>query len=129
MQERTTPEHQAAITHFWARYVEILKHQEVAKHFQRWYVIRAQAYIDAHPDLRLKQHRTSDLTQYLNVLGQKSGLKDWQFKQAVDAIRILLVEMTELDWARAFDWDDWRESARSLPSSHPTVARDYDHVP
>jgi integron integrase len=129
MPDRTTPEHQAAIARFWEHYVEILQQQGVTKPFDRWYMIRAQGYIDAHPDLRLKQHRASDLTAYLNALGRKSGLKDWQFRQAVDAIRILLVDMAGLDWARAFDWDEWRDSAQSLPSSHPTVARDYDHVP
>jgi hypothetical protein len=37
--------------------------------FDRWYVIRAQGYVDAYPDLRLKQHRVSHLTAYLNALG------------------------------------------------------------
>jgi hypothetical protein len=76
--------------------------------------------------LRLKKHKASDLTDYLNALGRKSSLKAWQFRQAVEAIRILLVDMAGLDWARAFDWEFWRESARSLQPSHPTIARDYD---
>ena len=126
MSDRTTPEREAAIARFWERYIEILQKQGITKPFDRWYVLRAQGYIDARPGLRLKEHRKSDLTSYLNALGRKSGLKDWQFRQAVDAIRILLVDMAGLDWARTFDWDFWRESARSLPSSHPTVARDYD---
>jgi hypothetical protein len=76
MTNRTTPEHQAAIARFWEHYVEMLQHQGVTKPFDRWYVIRAQDYIDAHPDLRLKQHRMSDPTKYLNALGRKPGLKD-----------------------------------------------------
>jgi hypothetical protein len=78
---------------------------------------------------RLKEHQASDLTDYLNALGRKSGMKDWQFRQTVEAIRILLVDMAGLDWAHSFDWDFWRESARSLQPSHPTVARDYDDFP
>jgi hypothetical protein len=54
-----------------------------------------------HPDLRLKQHRVSDLTAYLSALSRKPGLKNWQFRQAIDAIRILLVDLVGLDWARA----------------------------
>jgi hypothetical protein len=60
-------------------------------------VIRAQAYIDARPGLRLKAHQSSDLTDYLNELGRKSGMKAWQFRQAVEAIWILLVDMAGLD--------------------------------
>ena len=128
MQDSTTPARQAKITKFWERYIKFLQHQSITKSSDRWYVLRAQAYIGAHPGTRLKDHQASDLTKYLNALGRTSGLKDWQFRQAVDAIRILLVEMAGLEWARYFDWDYWRESARSLPASHPTVARDYDSV-
>ena len=31
--------------------------------------------------------------------------------------------------ARTFDWEFWRESARSLHSAHLAVARDYDDFP
>ena len=129
MLDRITPEREAALARFWERYIEIIQNQGVTKPYDRWYVIRAQAYVDAHPGLRLKEHQVSDLTDYLNALGRKSGMKDWQFRQAVDAIRILLVDIAGLEWARSFDWDFWRESARSLQPSHPTVARDYDDLP
>jgi hypothetical protein len=127
--DRITLEREAALARFWERYIEIIQNQGVTKSFDRWYVIRAQAYIDARPGWRLKAHQASDLTDYLNALGRKSGLKDWQFHQAVEAIRILLVDIAGLDWARSLDWDFWRESARSLQPSHPTVARDYNDFP
>ena len=97
MLDRTTPERKAALTRFWERHIEILQHQGITKPFDRWYVIRAQAYIDARPGLRLKEHKASDLTDYLNVLGRKSSMKDWQFRQAVDAIRILLVNIAAFE--------------------------------
>ena len=56
-------------------------------------------------------------------------MKDWQFRQAIDTKRILLVDTAGLDWARTYDWGVWRESARSLQSSHPMVARDYEDFP
>ena len=37
--------------------------------------------------------------------------------------------MAGLEWVRVLDWDYWRESSRSLQTSHPTVARDYEPVP
>jgi integrase len=38
-------------------------------------VIRAQAYIDARPGLRLKEHQASDLTDYLNAIREWG----WQY--------------------------------------------------
>ena len=84
MSDHPTPEREAAIAPFWERYLEIPQNQGITKPFDRWYVIRAQDYIDARPGLRIKEHRTSDLTDYLNALGRKPGMKDWQFPQAVD---------------------------------------------
>ncbi len=73
MLDRTTPEREAAIARFWKRYIEMLQHQGITKPFNRWYVIRAQDYIDARPGLRLKEHRVADLTNYLNALVQESA--------------------------------------------------------
>ena len=56
-------------------------------------------------------------------------MKDWQFRQAVDAIWILLVDMAGVDWTRTFDWVFWRVSAQSLQPSYYKVARDYDDFP
>ena len=61
---------------------------------------------------------------YLADLGRQGGLKDCQFRQVVDAIQKLF-ELAGADWLAQVDWDHWRASARSLGSSHPTVARDY----
>jgi hypothetical protein len=41
---------------------------------------------------------------YLTDLGRKPGLKDWQFRQAVDAIRMLFV-LAGVDWQERVDWD------------------------
>jgi hypothetical protein len=75
MLDRITPEREAALARFWERYIEIIHNQGVKEPFDRWYVIRAQAYIDARPGLRLKAHQASDLTDYLNALGRKSDMK------------------------------------------------------
>ncbi len=85
MSDRPTPEREAAIARFRERYIEILQKQGITKPIDRWYVFRAQDYIAARPGLRLKEHRTSDLTDYFNTLGRKPGMKDWQFRQAIDA--------------------------------------------
>ncbi len=65
-------------------------------------------------------------------------MEDWQFRQAVDALRKLF-ELVGVSWMHEVDWRYWRESARSLPADHPTIARslplregaaaDASHVP
>jgi hypothetical protein len=53
-----------------------------------------------------------------------TGQPDWQFRQVVDALEILLNRALALGWATGFDWAYWRSSARRLESSHATIARD-----
>jgi len=50
---------------------------------------RAEQHIAAFPDRKLVEQTPADVEQYLADLGKKTELKDWQFRQAVDAIRIL----------------------------------------
>ena len=46
------------------------------------------------------------------------------FRQAVDAIELLLREMVSVPWVDDFDWDQWRASAKELSDQHPTIARE-----
>ncbi len=75
MQNSASPAHQATITRFWERYIKIIQKQSFTKPSERWYVLRAQAYIDAHPGMRLKEHQASDLTNYLNALGRRPNIR------------------------------------------------------
>ena len=65
-----------------------------------------------------------DVEGYLAELGKRTELKEWQFRQAVDAIQILF-GLVGVDWLDQVDWNQWRASARPLERDHPTVARDY----
>ena len=52
------------------------------------------------------------------------SISDWQFKQIVDALRILFVDLIKPQWAGAFPWQYWVAAAQELPSSHATIAKD-----
>ncbi len=54
---------------------------------------------------------------------RQNRLPDWQFKQAVDALRLLLVDLTNTPVGQAVDWLFWREAVRSLEPNHATLAR------
>ena len=112
------------IARFWDKYIIKLIHYNVPERSRRWYVKHAEDYIKAHSDLPLKQHTELNLTNYLNDLGRKEHLKSWQFKQAIDALRILFIDMIHAPWADHFPWRHHAEAATPLPASHATIARE-----
>jgi integron integrase len=111
-----------AVRRFWDRYLELLHKQGVKPPTDRWFVIRAEAYIKATAERRLAEHTPADVHRYLSDLGGIGRISDWQFRQSVDAIQKLF-ELVGVPWLREVDWDFWRDSARTLPANHPTIAR------
>ena len=113
-----------SVERFWEKYINKTKTYKVPDKSVRWYVRRAEEYIKAHSSLRLTQHSPYQVEAFLQDLGRNNRISDWQFKQAVEAIRILFVDMVKPSWANSFQWDFWKESATQLPHSHATIARD-----
>ncbi len=113
------------VSRFWDIFVEKLKTYETRPDLARWYVRHAEQYIKAFPEQRLAIHTPQILEQYLQEKGRNSRLKDWQYRQLVTALRVLFVDLVKTPWAATFPWQFWIDAARDLPSSHPTVARDY----
>ena len=111
-----------AVHRFWDRYLELLHKQGVKPPTDRWFVIRAEAYIKATAERRLVEQTPADVHRYLSDLGGIGRISDWQFRQSVDAIQKLF-ELVGVPWLREVDWDFWRDSARTLPANHPTIAR------
>src|SRR5689334_23166709 len=65
------PTDKAAESLFWDRYIEALKVDGVPESAWRWYVVRIERYIAAHPDHTLRSHGANDVTQYLTEAGRK----------------------------------------------------------
>ena len=125
----------SATDRFWDRFIERITKQGVKQSQARWYVFRAEQYIKAFPGKRLAAHTVEDINGYLESLGrpnesdkpgkaaERDRITDWQFAQIVDALQNLLL-MAGAASAAEVDWSFWRASARSLPSDHPTIARE-----
>lgn len=109
---------------FWDKYIEKTKSYGVNKGACRWYVRRCEDYIKCYKETRLVEHDASFVEKYLQRLGRKTLIQDWQLMQVVDALRILFVDMIKPNWAESFPWDDWKGSLRSLEDSHATIAKD-----
>ena len=114
-----------SISRFWDKYIEKSKSYGIKDHVVRWYVIRVESYIDAHPKLKLKSHTADTLAVYLQRIGGEEQLHDWQYKQLVFSLKVLFVDIVKSLWAADFPWDEWEAMAESLPKNHATTARSY----
>ncbi len=113
------------IGRFWIKYAEFLRQFRVPAKAFPWYRCHIEAFIADHPDVRLLSHSAESVERWLSKVGRDPNLTDWQFRQKVDALRILMGHFLRLPWCSAFDWDRWSSGAQSLESDHPTVSRTY----
>jgi len=109
---------------FWDKYIEKTKSYGVNDKACRYYVRRCEDYIKHYKDVRLADHDAQFVDKYLQDLGGKTFIKDWQLFQAIDALHILFVDIVKLNWAEKFAWDDWKASVKSLEVTHATLAKD-----
>jgi integron integrase len=107
---------------FWDRYIEVLHHAAEPEKARRWYVIRIERYVAAHPQ-PLADHTAEFVQGYLSQAGRDPKIQGWLFRQLVHALQLLFTTHLETRWANDFDWQYWLNSARDLEATHPTVAR------
>ena len=110
---------------FWDQYVNKTKAYNIPRKSIRWYVKRVEDYLQGYPDCPVERHTPDVVENYLKDLERNSRLLDWQFKQVVDSLRILFIDLVSAPWAAEFPWEFWSESSTDLPDSHATVAREY----
>jgi len=112
------------IARFWTKYLAQLEKAGIREDKRRWYVLRAERFLEQIRPRRLAELSAQDVADHLAEVGRETSLRGWQFEQIVDAIRNLGLT-ARAPWLEAVDWAHWRASARSLAADHPTVARDY----
>ena len=108
----------------WDLFLKALRDQGVRQTHLRWYAFRAEQYLKAFPDTPLARHSAADVTGYLQEIGRAARLKDWQYRQLVEALQVLFTKAVQAPWAKGFDWGYWKDSTRSLGADHATLARD-----
>ncbi len=105
---------------FWDRYIAILDKQGIKRNAGRWYVRRAESFIKATAGHQLAELTARDVTLYLENLGRKSRIQAWQFRQAVDAIQILL-HLAQAPCTASINWEYWRTSAQERTRAYKSV--------
>jgi hypothetical protein len=86
-------------------------------------VKRVEGFIKAQNGHRIKSLSDSDITQYFETIGRHGRLSGWQFRQCVDAIRILYCDHLKSSTCQEVDWQFWLDSAKQLDIDHPSTAR------
>lgn len=112
----------------WRRFLELVHAKGARPPFDRWYVIRAEQFERSLQGKAAAACAADDVTAFLQAAGRSSRLEAWQFRQIVEAIELLLSKALRLPWAEDFDWAFWRDSARSLPPKHATIAQESEHA-
>jgi integron integrase len=113
----------------WDQYRELLVRKGVPQKAQRWYVARVEAFLKEMRPESLRELTREDITGYLQEVSSRRRLDDWQFRQLVDALQLLIVDLAQVPAGNAVDWDYWKEAVGPLEANHPTVAREQGAAP
>jgi len=116
------------IGRFWRHYMEVLQTFKVPSKSLPWYRRHIEGFITDHPHLRLRSHTPETTAKWLESVGRSPHISDWQFRQKVHALKLLICHMLKLRWGSGFDWDRWSEGMQALEADHPTVARTYEMI-
>jgi integron integrase len=108
----------------WDRYLALLERSQVPQNARRWYVRRVEDFLKDIKPHSLRGLEAGQITDYLRRLSSRGRFSGWQFRQAVDAIQLLLVDLASAPGAMQVDWDYWKEAADSLPADHPSLAKE-----
>ena len=101
------------------RYLQRLATRCIKPAARDYYVRWAEAWTKA------LGHRSQERTKaFFDALGRTAHLADWQFRQAVDAVRMLADEILTIPWAAVYDWQGLADQARSLEPDHRTLGRE-----
>jgi len=50
-------------------------------------------------------------------------MAEWQFRQIVDTLQLLLVDLAQVPGAKRVDWDDWKAGGMGLSPEDPTLGK------
>ena len=116
------------VQQFWDSYFATLTLFRVPAATHDWYRKHIEYFIDYLSDIRLIDRKAEHVEQWLSAVGSNINLLDWQFRQKVDALRILYSHLFRTSWASEFDWAYWSSGATRLETCHITTARTYEMI-
>ncbi|MCU7959134.1 MAG: integron integrase [gamma proteobacterium symbiont of Bathyaustriella thionipta] len=107
----------------WQKYLDLLNQRNIPEKARRWYVFRVEQFLDAHSGIKIADIPVSAIHAYLEKLSRDMRLPAWQFRQSVEALRLLFVDLSTAPAADKVDWHYWEKAAIKLEARHPTLAK------
>jgi len=114
----------SSVSRFWDKYIEKTKCYKLKPGVDRWYVKHAEAYIKYHQGIKLASHQPHHIESFFTYKSRQIRIKDWQFRQIVQAIELLFIALVKTGWAREFPWQEWSDLSQALPSDHASFSPD-----
>lgn len=106
---------------FWKQCNATLFSLSIKESQRRWYVKRSEEYFRYFKKTDICDHTAQHVTEYLSKFGRKHHIEAWQFRQAIDAIRILFTTVQNKSLHK-IDWSYWKDAVERLEQEHPNRA-------
>lgn len=100
---------------FWDEYIATIQKLGRPPSRSKWYVIRVERFLKAHPELSIDQFEPAHIEGWFGRQSRGEDVQQWQFSQTVDAIQILFVHVVRPDWASSFNWLAWENKRVDKP--------------
>jgi hypothetical protein len=107
---------------FWRGFAEVLEEDGIPQNQRPYYCRWVQGFF---AELGKQEVNANALEAHIKKL-VGDEISGWQFRQAVDALRMALCRVGRDRWgawACKLDWNGWKDLGRDLERGHPTLRR------
>ena len=108
----------------WDRYLRLLEEERIPESARRWYVVRAQAFVEAMRPKRLGELSVEEIKAFFPCYAREQRLSDWQYRHTVEAVRLLLLRLGAVGRRARWSGTAWpRWARRSRRTTRPGWGR------
>jgi len=100
---------------FWSDYREALVLERIERKKVTWHCRHIERYLRKTEGVKLRDHSVDDIAFYFVNYLKEPDVKQWQYWQCVEALRILFQKIVKSDWADSFPWSKWMEPHANFP--------------
>ena len=91
---------------------------------RQWYVLRAKEFLAGMRPDSLSELTGEDVDTFFRETLEAGRLTEWQFRQLVEAVQLLVVDLAQVKAGNKVDWEVWKVASRTLGPDHPTLAKE-----
>ncbi len=108
----------------WHRFNDLLDKRHIKQSAKQYYAKHVESFKEFLGDRSFSDVSDKDLTVFLDQAGRDTRMKDWQFRQMLDGLKMMLVDILELEWAKRFEWGRWTDASYTINFNHHTIKRE-----